>query len=168
MAWTARDVSIRLRRELDEPRLVVRFDPSVNGGRWAAFLQRKEWTGARRWPVAIGEGGELAVGVSVIRELAPFDDLIYVLELDDQYHSLEPNLMREGLLARDTRRRDVLREAMAEIQRRRDAKQRRFIDESLQRALYYRRAFAKVADDMGLGGRPDYGQIYNPKRVYGI
>src|SRR5512146_479627 len=98
--YGARDVALRLRAELDEPRLGVKYDPSVNGGRWVVFVRRRMWTGSRRWSVAIAEDGSLSPGVSYLRELAPFDDLVYVLEVDGEYHSLDPNLMRMGLVAR--------------------------------------------------------------------
>lgn len=169
MAWTGRDVSLRLRRELGDERLVVKFDPAAQGGRWVVCVRRKMLTGARRWPVAIGEGGELLAGVTTFREVAPLDDIVFILETDDgQYHSLEPNLMRRALIARDTHQRDVAREVIAEVRRRKAAKAKAFRDEVFARSQFYRRAFARVAEDMGYSGRPDYQQIYAPKRVYGI
>lgn len=156
--WTARDVTLRLRRELDDDRLLVKLDPI--GGRWQVCVCRKMLTGARAWPVRLLDDGQVvAGGPTRLREVALLEDVVYVLEVGGEYHSLEPNLMRRALIERDTHRRNVARELLAEVARRKAAREKAFRDDALQRAKHYRRAFARVAEDLGYGGRPDYSQL---------
>lgn len=162
--YTAREVSQRLRREFDDERLVVRLDPIRE--RWTVYVRRKMLTGARSWPVAIDDDGTVrAGGPSIIREVAPLEDVAFVLEDESgQYLPLDPNIIREGLIKRDSHKRDVARELMAEIRARRARKAKAQRDDLMARSLYYRGQFAKLADEMGLGGRPDYAKILAPRR----
>jgi hypothetical protein len=160
--WTARDVSLRLRRELDDERLGVKLD--LHQGRWMVYVRRKMLTGARRWPVIVRDDGTVQEGgATTIRVVDFLDDIVWVVEVDGEYHPLEPNLIRQKLIERDTHRRDVAKELFQELARRKQARRQAFLDDAKQRALHYRRAFARVAEDMGLGGRPDYSRIYRPR-----
>lgn len=162
--YTAREVTIRLRREFDDPRLGVKFMPRL--GRWVVFVRRKMLTGARHWPMSIQDDGTVVAGKTTLRAVDFLDDIVWVVtDENDQYHSLDPNLIRQKLIERDTHRRDCARELFAELARRREAKARAARDELMQRAKFYRRAFARIADDMGYGSRPDYRRIYNPTRI---
>lgn len=160
--YTARDVSLRLRREFNDARLGVKFDPRLE--RWVVFVRRKMLTGARRWPVGIADDGTVGEGATTLRCVDFLDDVVWVVETDDgAYHPLEPNLIRQKLIERDTHRRDCARELFQELARRRAAKAKAQREELLARSRYYQRAFARLADDMGLGGRPDYARILSPK-----
>ncbi|MGE5617335.1 MAG: hypothetical protein ACM3UX_00200 [Candidatus Woesearchaeota archaeon] len=160
--YVARDVSRRIRSELDDERLGVKFMHHI--GRWVVFVRRKMLTGERRWPVELREDGTIVPGgPTIIRQVDTLDDIVWTVQVDEAYHSLDPNLIRQALVQRDSHRRNVAKELFSELARRREAKAKERKDDLLQRSLYYRGAFAKIADDMGLTGRPDYGRIYAPK-----
>jgi hypothetical protein len=162
--YTARDVALRLRHELNDPRIGVKFMPDLE--RWVVFVRRPMLTGARTWPMAILDDGSLAPGQSTIQSVSYIEDIVWVVtDEHDQYHPLEPNLIRRKLIERDTHRRDHAKELFAELRRRRLARKKAVDEEVRARTRYYRRAFAKIAEDMGLGGRPDYQQVYSPTRI---
>lgn len=162
--YTAREVSLRLRSEFNDPRLGVKYDARL--GRWVVFVRRKMLTGARTWPCGILDDGTVTAGRTTIRQVDFLDDIVWTVEDEaGNYHPLEPNLIRQKLVERDTHRRNHAKELFAELARRRRAKQKAFEDDVRARSRYYRRAFAKVADELGLTGRPDYQKIYNPTRV---
>lgn len=162
--FTARDVTLRLRREFNDERLGVKFDPRLE--RWVVFVRRKMLTGARRWPLGLADDGTVTPGATTFRAVDTIDDIVWVVtDESDGYHPLEPNLIRQKLVERDTHHRDCARELIAEIQRRRAAKKKAVDDEVRAKSRYYRRLFARLADDLGLGGKPDYGQVYNPTRI---
>lgn len=160
--YLAREVAARLRLELDDRRLGVKLDPNL--GRWIVFVRRPHFTGARRWPVKLHDDGTVtAGGPTTFRTVDHLDDIVWVVEDDGQYHSLDPNLIRQALEKRDAHRRDVAKELFAEIRRRKEAKRRAQQDDLFARTRYYRPAFARLADQMGIGGRPDYRRIFSPK-----
>lgn len=161
--YTARDVTLRLRSELNEPRLLVKLDPAL--GRWLVCVRRKHLTGARAWPVGIRDDGTLGPGQTTIQVVDFLDDIVWVCETETgEYLALEPNLIRQKLIERDTHRRNHARELFAELQRRRAAKKKAWEDDLRARTRYYRRAFARIADDLGIIGKPDHSKLYAPER----
>lgn len=162
--WTARDVTLRLRRELNDDRLVVKLDRNL--GKWLVCVRRKMLTGARTWPFSIRDDGAVTEGRSILREVAPLDDIVYVHEgPNGEYLPLEPNQMRQALEARDTHRRNLARELFDRVKKTRARKDAEFVDDVKQRTKHYRRAFARIADEMGLGGRPDYSRIFGRRLI---
>jgi hypothetical protein len=164
--YLANEVSRRLREELRDPRLVVRVNLDL--GRWTVCLRRKMLTGSRRYPFRLGDNAELLPGESSLREVATYEEIVYVLEDNGRYLSLDPGLCRRELEKRDGHRRNLVAELQAQVRASRARAEARFADEARQRARYYRKAFARAADEMGLVGRPDYQAIYHPKPVYGV
>jgi hypothetical protein len=155
--YLAREVAARLREEFDDPRLGVKFDPNLK--RWVVYVRRKMLSGERKWPVGIAEDGSIGPGESIIRSVEPYDDIVWTVQVDEQYHSLDPNLIRRALEQRDTHHRDVAKEVLGEVARRKAAAAKDRRDDLRQRSLYYRRAFSKMADEMGLVGKPDYSKV---------
>lgn len=151
MAFTCRDVTLRLRAELDDPALLVRFDPIRE--RYVVCQKTRRLAGARRHAVRIlDDGAVLRDGGSVIlREVVDDYEPIYWHETNaGQFLPLEPNVMRREVLARDNwRGRDVATTVLAQVNEAKARRQRQFEDDTMQAAKDTRRAFARAADEMG-------------------
>lgn len=151
MAWTARDVTLRMRREFGDERLVVRFDPIRE--RFSVCQRVRRLTGRRHWPVELREDGSVVPGgPTTIREVV--DDEEVILYLEDPSGAplpLDPCLVRQELLERDVHLRgDVVAEMIRRVNARRAEADRRFEDEVGERSKHYRRAFARAAENMGI------------------
>lgn len=164
MAWTARDVTLRLRSELHDSRLVVKLDHGL--GRWVVCVRRKMLTGARTLPFIVRDEGAVEPGRAIMREVAPHDEIVYVHQTPEgEYLSLEPNVMRHELEKRDTHRRNLVAELLGRVKASRKKADDAFQDDIRQRTKHYRRAFARVAEDMGLSGKPDYSRIFGRRLI---
>lgn len=99
--WTARDVTLRLRRELGHEALTVALEEGR--GRWAVYEVVHSWSAPRPVGFRLGDGGEVLPGTSVIRTSSVYPKLIYVHEdpRDGSFLPLDPHLMLDALLGRD-------------------------------------------------------------------
>lgn len=149
MAWTTHDVTLRLRRELDDPSLVVRFDSGRE--RFAVFTRARRLTAPRRQGFnVLDDGAVVRSTTAVFREFVWDEQMVYCHEGPaGEFLPLEPNEIRRGVVARDNRHGDVARRVLGEIKHRRESRERDFEDNAGEIAKESRRAFARAADEMG-------------------
>jgi hypothetical protein len=140
--WTARAVTLFLRRELDYPRLRVKLTPlrAADDKRWAVYEIRRRYF------------GPFEAGGMRFKEARDWDDEVYVHEgPNGEYQSLDPHLMLAALRKQDAWVKGNRPAAMTA--RVRASKEKRLREQSAMfedLAMDSRRMIGRAADEMGL------------------
>jgi hypothetical protein len=140
--WTARDVTLFLRRELDFPRITVRLTPyrAADDKRWEVCEIRRRYF------------GPFQAGSFRFKEARDFLDPFYVHEgPGGEYLPLDPHLILAAVRQQDAwvagnRPRSMV-QRVRDAERRRLAKQSQLFEDI---AVDSRRMVAQAADEMGL------------------
>lgn len=147
--FTCRDVTLRLRQELHDDTLLVRFDTGRE--RYVVLQRVRRVTGRRKHSFALADDATLVPGKTTLREVVTDYEPVYYHEAQDgSFLPLEPTLMRQEVLARDNFRGNVAKRVMGKVVENRAARAKQFEDDVGQMAKETRRVFARHADEMGV------------------
>lgn len=146
MAWTVREVTARLREELDARNLVVKFDRMRE--RFVVCERSRQFGGARTVPFTLDDLGNVVAGEARLRPVFDHDEIVYVHEDGaGGFRPLDPNAILQELQRADTHHVNVAGEIMRAVRRKRERADAEFLDEVGQRSKYYRRLVAKAVDE---------------------
>jgi hypothetical protein len=146
--WTARDVTNRLRRELNHETLIVALEEGR--GRWAVYELVRGWSAPRPVGFSLSDDGEVLPGTSVIRTSTVYPKLIYVHEdpRTGEYLPLDPHVLLDALLGRDRWRDRKLGSKvlmrLRENRERREQDFRDYCDDRADEAMYHARKWCEA------------------------